>query len=118
MAGPLSEVTSECVGAPAAPGCEDVRVLLAADEPVQGRALRLLLEAYGFQVFYVECLSRAQRMLGSPLKEVILWVGDYMDAASLEQARAIREVDRELGVCVLASGADPSALRASSRIAQ
>jgi DNA-binding NarL/FixJ family response regulator len=96
--------------APSAP--RDVRVLLAADEPLHGRALKLLLEGSGFQALYVECLKRARRMLGGAHQEVLLWVGDQLDEESLEQARAIRETHPDVGVCVLANGADPVALRA------
>ena len=62
----------EGLSARTAPTCKDVRVLVAAAEPLQGRALRLLLDTSGFQAFYVERLSRARRLLGARLKEVLL----------------------------------------------
>ena len=108
----MEGATTEGITAQAARARQDVRVLLAADEPLQGRGLKLLLEASGFDSLYVECLTRARRMLGGALKEVLLWVGDHLDAESLEQVRAIRQAHRDLGVCVLANGADPAALRA------
>ena len=91
---------------------EGMRVLLAAEEPIEGRALRLLLEATGLHALYVERLGRARRMLGGRLKEVLLWLGDYLGADALEQARAIRHAHRDMGLCILANGADPDALRA------
>jgi DNA-binding NarL/FixJ family response regulator len=57
-------------------------------------------------------LSRARRMVGSADKEVLLWVHDYLEAESLEQVRAIRQRRPQLGLCLLANGADPAGLRA------
>ncbi len=89
---------------------QSARVLLTTDEPLLGRALKCLLEAHGLRAFDAERLDRARRMLGVADNEVILWVGDRLDAEAAEQAREIREAHRGVGLCVLADSADPAAL--------
>ena len=94
------------------PAPSDVRVLVAAGEPLEGRALKLLLDTAGYRAVHVETVSRARRMLGSPLKEVLLWVDGRLDASAAAEVLELRRDHGEVGLCLLARGADPSALRA------
>lgn len=94
------------------PAAQDVRVLVAAGEPLEGRALKLLLETVGYRALDVESISRARRMLGSPLTEVLLWVDGRLDTTAAAEVLELRRDHGDVGVCLLARGADPAALRA------
>jgi DNA-binding NarL/FixJ family response regulator len=89
-----------------------VRVLLVADEPIQGRGLKLLLEESGFQAIHAESLKRAHRLRGGTCDEVLLWVGGHLGVEAAEQIRDMRRARPGLALCVLANGADRDALRA------
>lgn len=87
------------------------RILIAADEPLYGRGLRLLVAAAGFDALYVESLTRAQRIVDGPRGDIVLWVSDLLDADGLEQARALRREHPGARLCMLANGAERDGLR-------
>lgn len=93
------------------PAPHETRVLIAADEPLEGRALKLLLESAGYEALYVESLPRARRMLGAHMTEVVLWVGERLEATAAADALELRREHAEAGLCMLAHGADPDRLR-------
>lgn len=90
----------------------DPRVLVAADEPLYGKGLRLLLEASGLRSLYIGSAERALRLADPARREVLLWSTDGLSRERLERARDFRARSPRWGVCLLANGADPQALAA------
>jgi DNA-binding NarL/FixJ family response regulator len=86
------------------------RLLILAEERLLGRGLASLLEPR-FETHSIESFERADRLLGSGRIEIALWLGDRLDAATVEQIEQLRRAHPRLRLCLLARAADVEALR-------
>jgi DNA-binding NarL/FixJ family response regulator len=90
---------------------EAARLLILADEKLLGRGLATLLEPQ-FETHSVESFERACRLAGNGRPEIVLWVGDRLDAATAARLDEVRHSHPGARLCILAHAADPDALRA------
>jgi DNA-binding NarL/FixJ family response regulator len=90
---------------------EFARLLILADERLLGRGLATLLESR-FETHAVESFERAGRLAGNGRREVVLWVGDRVDAGTAARLEALRDSHPGMLLCLVAHAADPDALRA------
>jgi DNA-binding NarL/FixJ family response regulator len=59
----------------------------------------------------IESFDRAGRMLGSDHDEIALWVGDRVDAPTVQHLQELRRANPQVRLCIVAHAADPDALR-------
>jgi len=90
---------------------EVARLLILADEQLLGRGLATLLEPR-FETHSVESFERACRLAGNGRREIVLWVGNRLDAPTAASLEEIRQSHSGARLCILANAADPDALRA------
>jgi DNA-binding NarL/FixJ family response regulator len=86
------------------------RLLILADERLLGRGLASLLDAR-YETHMIESFDRAGRMLGSSHDEIALWVGDRVDAPTVERLQELRRRHPDVRLCIVAHTADADALR-------
>jgi DNA-binding NarL/FixJ family response regulator len=89
---------------------EFARLLILADERLLGRGLASLLEER-YETHIIESFERAGRLLGSTHREIALWVGDRIDAATVERLEQLRCQHPSVRLCLVAHAADADALR-------
>lgn len=85
------------------------RLLILTEERLLGRGLALLLSSY--ETHLVESFERAGRLLTGDRREIVLWVGDRVDAATVERLEELRRLYPGTRLCVVAHTADAEALR-------
>jgi DNA-binding NarL/FixJ family response regulator len=90
---------------------EVARLLIVADEQLLGRGLATLLEPR-FETHSLESFERARRLAGNGRREIVLWVGNRLDAGTAACLDEIRRSHPGARLCILAHAADPEALRA------
>jgi DNA-binding NarL/FixJ family response regulator len=90
---------------------EVARLLILADEQLLGRGLATLLEPR-FETHRVESFERACRLAGNGRREIVLWVGNRLDATTAARLDEIRHSHPGARLCILTRTADPDALRA------
>jgi DNA-binding NarL/FixJ family response regulator len=86
------------------------RLLILADERLLGRGLASLLEPR-YETHLIESFDRAGRLLGSDRDEIALWVGDRVDAETVERLDGLRRSHPGVRLCIVAHSAEPDALR-------
>jgi DNA-binding NarL/FixJ family response regulator len=86
------------------------RLLILAEERLLGRGLASLLEPR-FDTHNIESFQRANRLLGSDRIEIALWLGDRLDADTVDQLEELKRAHPGLRLCLLARAADPDVLR-------
>jgi DNA-binding NarL/FixJ family response regulator len=90
---------------------ELARLLILADERLLGRGLERLLEPR-FETHNLDSFERARRLPDTGRREVVLWVGDRVDAATAAGLEELRDAHPGMLLCIVAHAADPAALRA------
>ena len=90
--------------------CGLARLLILAEERLLGSGLASLLEPR-FETHNIESFQRANRLLGSRHAEIALWLGDRLDAATVDQLEELKRAHPGLCLCLLARAADPDVLR-------
>jgi DNA-binding NarL/FixJ family response regulator len=86
------------------------RILVVAAEPLNGIAIKALLESLGLVAIYVPTVAAAAELPPSP-RDILVWLADFVDAESLAAARELKRRQARMGLCLIANGADPGALR-------
>jgi len=89
---------------------EFARLLILADERLLGRGLATLLESR-FETHAVESFERAGRLVANGRREIVLWVGDRVDAEAAARLHELRETHPRMLLCIVAHAAEPGALR-------
>jgi DNA-binding NarL/FixJ family response regulator len=87
------------------------RLLILAEEHLFGRGLAKLLQPR-FETHSVDSFERARRLAGNGRAEIVLWVGDCLDAATAARFEELRPTHPGLRLCIVVHAADPEALRA------
>jgi DNA-binding NarL/FixJ family response regulator len=85
-------------------------LLILAEERLLGRGLASLFEPK-FETHSLESFQRANRLLGSDRVEIALWLGDRLDADTVDQLEGLKRAHPGLRLCLLARAADPDVLR-------
>jgi DNA-binding NarL/FixJ family response regulator len=86
------------------------RLLILAEERLIARGLASLL-APRFETHCVESFERLGRLLDRERVEVALWLGDRLDAHTVQQLAALKAAHPGLRLCLLTRAADIDALR-------
>jgi DNA-binding NarL/FixJ family response regulator len=89
---------------------ELARLLILADERLLSRGLATLLESR-FETHMVDSFDRACRLAGNGRREIVLWVGDCVDADTVARLEELRAKHPGVLLCIVAHAADPDALR-------
>src|SRR4051812_10051517 len=100
-------------GQPSQPWCPELRrarILVVAGAPLEGAAIRALLERGGLVSVHVESPTRAIRML-SQADDIVVWIADHFDSDSLGLAMEMRAREPRVGLCLVGNGADVASLR-------
>ena len=94
------------------PGRGSVEVLVASEEPLEGRAIGALLErSNSVAAAYARPDELASAARNGSEHGAIVWLADHVDAACLERIQAIRDLPERPKICLLARSVDPRALR-------
>jgi DNA-binding NarL/FixJ family response regulator len=91
-------------------GLGGTRVVIVSPEPLEGFAMKALLETLGAISTYAETPARALRMLAGH-EAVVLWIGDEMDAEALRIAIEMRRQEGTSGLCIVARSVHAAMLR-------
>jgi DNA-binding NarL/FixJ family response regulator len=86
------------------------RLLILAEERLLGRGLASLLEPR-FETHNIDSFQRANRLLGSDRVEIALWLGERLDAGTVDQLEELKRAHPDLRLCLLARAADPDVMR-------
>ena len=89
---------------------ELARLLIFAQERLLGRGLASLL-CGRFDTHTIESFERAGRLLGTDRVEIALWLGDRLDAETVDRIAQLKWAHPDLRLCLIASTADADALR-------
>ena len=85
------------------------RLLILAEELLLSRGLAKLLEA-SFETHVLESFDRATRLAANGRAEVVLWVGDRVDAETVTGLAQVRTSHPGALLCIVAHSADVAAL--------
>jgi DNA-binding NarL/FixJ family response regulator len=88
---------------------ELARLLILAEELLLSRGLAKLLEP-SFETHVLESFDRASRLGANGRPEVVLWVGDRLDADTVVGLAQVRASHPGLLLCIVAHSADARAL--------
>jgi DNA-binding NarL/FixJ family response regulator len=86
------------------------RLLILAEERLLGRGLASLLESR-YETHSIDSFERASRLLRRDRVEITLWLGERLDATTVDQLEELKRAYPRLRLCLLARAADPDALR-------
>jgi DNA-binding NarL/FixJ family response regulator len=89
----------------------EVRLLVISHEPLQGLAMKTLLESLGMDATFAETPARARRML-MDRQEIVVWIADRFDLEALSETEKLWARQERLGFCLVANAVDARVLRA------
>jgi DNA-binding NarL/FixJ family response regulator len=88
------------------------RVLVLSDDPLLGRGVAVLLQTHArFDAVWVESFSRGRRLIQSGRADVVVWLGDRLDADVVERVMELRRINEGTGLCILAQSGDPAVVQ-------
>jgi DNA-binding NarL/FixJ family response regulator len=88
---------------------ELARLLILAEELLLGRGLARLLESR-FETHVLESFDRAARLAANGRPEIVLWVGDRLDAVTVAGLTQVRSAHPRALICVVSRSADLKAV--------
>lgn len=94
------------------PGRGTIDVVVASDEPLEGRAIGALLErSNSVTAAYARPDQLVSALRNGVDHGAIVWLAEHVDAACLQRIQTIRDLPERPKICLLARSVDPRPLR-------